>query len=149
MIDEAVAEVMKNVSPKDLMVIVGAAISTYFVAREANRKAAAANRRLDELLNPKSGTPGILVRLAVIEAAKEERADLPEKVTRLEEGRKTDRVELLRVRDNAHFAIGTIGAVVGFTANALDIVEGAVGHSIPRPKLVLPKRPGDDEVPEA
>jgi hypothetical protein len=123
-----VEEVLNTLTMKDVGVVVVAAITTYFVARDAQRTAKAANRRIDRLIDGTNGRPGILDRL-----------------TTLEEGRKTDRVELLRVRDTAHSTVGSLGAIVGFTDHAIDIVGDAIGKELPHPKLILPKRAGDDQ----
>jgi hypothetical protein len=123
-----IEQILSTITAKDALVVLGAAISTYFIAREARREARAANRRLDRLIDGPVGRPGVLDR-----------------VTSLEEGRKTDRVELLRVRDNAHFAINSIGAVIGFTDHALDIVGDAVGRELPHPQFLMPKRSAVDD----
>ena len=123
-----IEQLLQSFTAREAMVIVGCAVSTYFIARDAQRTARAVGRKLDRLMEGSDGRPG-----------------MPERVTRLEEGRKTDHVELLRVRDNAHYAIGSLGAVVGFADHAIDIVGGAVGKTLPHPKLVLPKRAGEDE----
>jgi len=109
-------QILSTFTAKDAMVVVGCAVSTYFVAREALRRANAANSRVDRLTDGDNGRPG-----------------LPERVTRLEEGRKTDRVELLRVRDNAHLGIQIGSSLIGYTDHALDIVGDAVGRPIPHP----------------
>jgi hypothetical protein len=119
-------QLLSTVTMKDVLVVLGAAISTYFVARDANRTAKAANRRIDRLVDGTNGRPGVLDRL-----------------TALEEGRKTDRVELLRVRDTAHSTVGSLGALVGYTDHALDIVGDAIGQELPRPKAIVLKRTGD------
>jgi hypothetical protein len=124
-----IEQLIASVTVKDLGVVVAAAVSTYFVAREARREAVAANRRIDAILK-----------------GRDDRDGDRERITRLEEGRKTDRVELLRVRDNAHLAVNIGSALTGYTDNALDIVSEAVGRPLPHPtlKLSLPK-PQQDE----
>lgn len=122
-------QIIQSVTAKDLSVIAAAAVSTFFIAREARREARAANRRIDLMLKERDGREGDR-----------------ERITRLEEGRKTDRVELLRVRDNAHLGVNIGSALVGYTDSAIDIVAEAVGKPLPHPtlKLKLPK-PYPDE----
>lgn len=111
-------QLLQSLTVKDLMILLGVAITTWATSREALRHAKAANRRLDELLNGRDGRQG-----------------LPERVTRLEENRKTLGIEIKHARDLGHDAINIGAALAGYTDHAIDIVADAVGKTLPHPKL--------------